>query len=153
MSSLPSPEDTLLVRESWKKIADKGVMNTVNFYDSLFENTPSARGFFPEDLSRLSEKFNYTIDFIVTNSDRLEEIKYPIEDLGRIHNKLKIDESYYPKLTEAIIHTLKKSMGEEYRSEMSQAWQNVIEYISAIMLAAPPKKENGFQKLLHKLFG
>lgn len=146
--------DTLVqdIRTSWEVMATSGMENMMMFYDKLFEIAPQVRPMFPEDLTKQSEKLAYTITYVVSNIDRLEEIKESIEDLGRIHNKLEIPADYYPPVKEALIWTIQQKMGGEYSDSIGKSWDTALDMLANIMINAPEKRENRLKKLLNKLF-
>jgi hemoglobin-like flavoprotein len=140
-----------VIQYSWERILrDPDAM--MKFYDRLFIAAPETRKLFPEDLSKQSEKLAYTIGFVVTNIDRLDSIKQSIEDLGRVHNKLNIKAEYYDIVITALIETIQDVMGQDFMPEIGVAWREALEYVSKLMINAPEKRENGFKKLLSKLF-
>lgn len=147
-----SAEEIACVQNSWDEIREFGVQNPLIFYDVFFKVAPQARKYFKNDLSLLSKKFTYTVDFVINNCGRLSEIKDEIEDLGRIHNDLSIDPSLYTIFNEAFIGLLDKLKRNDIESS-KQAWLKVLEHIGTIMQNAPAKKQNKFKALLKKLFG
>ncbi|WP_258103252.1 globin domain-containing protein [Marinoscillum sp. MHG1-6] len=141
------------IRSSWEIMVEDGLENMMMFYDKLFQIAPQVRPMFPEDLSKQSEKLAYTITFVVTNIDRIEEIKGSIEDLGRIHNKLDISADYYPPVKEALIWTIEQKMADKYKAEIGEAWNAALDFLASVMINAPAKRENKLKTLLNKLFG
>ncbi len=125
----------------------------LSFYDRLFEIAPQAKHYFPDDLTKQSEKLAYTIGFVVGNLERLDEIKGAIEDLGRFHNKLKIKPEYYLSVKTALIETIEHVMKDEYKKEMGDAWDVALTTVATIMINAPEKREPRIKKLLSKIFG
>ncbi len=148
-----STTDVRLIQESWGSIKEFKVVNAIVFYENLFKISPSSRQLFPEDLTKLNSKFTYTINFLVNNCDKLESIQESVEDLGRIHNKLNIPKEYYPIISDAIVKTIEKAMGENYSVQIGEAWERLINHMAEIMLNAPARNKNKFQRLLEKLFG
>jgi len=141
-----------IIRDSWILISAYPDA-FIKFYDKLFEISPAAKRFFPEDdLSRQGEKLSYTIGFAVENLDRLNEIKESIEDLGRMHNELNIGAQYYEHVKEALIFTIKEAMGDSYKEEVGTSWDQALTYISNVMINAPAKKRRKPQDLVRKLF-
>ncbi len=140
------------IRSSWEYVADENGENMMVFYDKLFKEAPQARKLFPDDMSKQSEKLAYTVGFVVSNIDRIEEIKGSIEDLGRFHNKLKIDPGYYPVVRDCLIDTIKDKMGEDYKEDIGKSWKVALDFVSDVMINAPEKRENRLKTLLAKLF-
>ncbi len=133
---------------------ERRIENPLIFYDAFFETAPDAKKYFPrDDFSKLGRKFNYTMDFIVSNCHQLDEIKDSIEDLGRIHVKLKIENEFYEKFNESLLVLVDKILGTQNSKEIETSWSKALTHIAGIMQNAPEKEENKFQQLLRKLFG
>lgn len=141
----------LLIDLSWEAIRQNPDA-MVRFYDHLFAIAPETRHFFSEDNTKQSEKLAYTLGFLVVNLRRLEEIRDAIEDLGRFHNRLQIEDSHYGHLKIALIETIKEIMGANYTEDVGAAWDSVLEYVSNIMINAPEKRKKRFKKLLTAIF-
>jgi len=140
-----------LIRNSWLEVAT--YPNAIlKFYDKLFEISPDSKRFFPEDLSRQSEKLAYTIGFAVENLERLDEIQESIEDLGRMHNELDIAAEYYVHVKDALIFTIKEALADSYHDEIGEAWDVALTHIATVMINAPEKKKEKRKNLLQKLF-
>jgi nitric oxide dioxygenase len=139
------------IQYSWDQIAL--VPNAMlSFYDRLFEIAPEVRTMFPEDLTKQSEKLAYTIGFVVSNLHRLPEIKSSIEDLGRKHSKLKVKPEHYTYVKTALLETIERAMKDNYNEDIGNAWDDALTYVATVMINAPEKRENGFKKLLSKIF-
>jgi hemoglobin-like flavoprotein len=141
-----------LIRGSWEKLSVEP-NKMMEFYDNLFEIAPDTRKLFPDDVSKQSEKLAYTITFLVSNLERIEEIKESIEDLGRIHNKLNIKPEYYGFVVQALLKTMKDTLQEQYNLETEEAWKAALTYVAEVMINAPEKRENRLKRLINKLFG
>lgn len=124
----------------------------MSFYDHLFKIAPETIHYFPDDMTKQSEKLAYTIGFMVGNLDRLEDIKGAIEDVGRFHNKLDIDAYQYENLKIALIETIKENMESSYSLEIEEAWKTLIDYVSDLMINAPSKKKSKLRRLLANMF-
>lgn len=147
-----SEREANLIKSSWKLMEQRRVENPLFFYESFFTVAPEARKYFPnKDFKKLGRKFDFTLDFIVSNCHQLEEIQETIEDLGRIHIKLKIEEKFYSKFNDSLLRLVSKMLDDS--KEVHNAWSKALNHISEVMQNAPDKKENKFQQLLRKVFG
>lgn len=152
--------ERFLVKESWKILKNEaGISNELVFYGSFFKLAPDAKKYFMDksglepNYKMLTKKFAYTMDFIMDNIDDLEKIPKEIEDLGSLHNRLKIEHQFYPLFNESILEILNELLGDRCTKELRQAWYKTLNYITERMQLAPIKESNAFQKLLYKLFG
>lgn len=141
-----------LINNSWD-IVMQHPSPMLAFYDRLFEIAPNTKHYFPDDITKQSEKLAYTVGFVVSNLERFDEIKGSIEDLGRFHNKLKIQPEHYMAVKTALIDTIESVMGDKYSKETGDAWDVALTAIATIMINAPEKREPRFKKLLSKIFG
>lgn len=141
------------VRSSWEYMIDDGPQKMLKFYDRLFDKAPHARSLFPKDLTRQSEKLAYTVGFVVANIDRIDSIRESIEDLGRVHNKLKIKPEYYPLVAETLIEVIQDQMGNRYQPKIGESWKKALTAIAEIMINAPAKRKNRIRKLIGVLLG
>ena len=141
------------IRSSWEYMVDNGPQKMLVFYDKLFEKAPQARGLFPKDLTRQSEKLAYTVGFVVANIDRIDTIKESIEDLGRVHNKLKIKKEYYPVVAETLVETIQHQMGDKYKPQIGESWMKALTALADMMINAPAKRQNRIRKLIGALSG
>ncbi len=139
------------ITSSWEVLSqEKDLIK--NFYKKLFEIAPQTKDYFPDDLTKQSEKLAYTIGFVVGNLDRLEDIKDAVEDLGRIHRKLKIKDEEYGYVKEALLFTINDSI-EGDNTVTIHAWDSALTYISELMINAPETRKITKKSLFKRLFG
>ena len=122
------------------------------FYEKLFEIAPQTKSYFPDDMTKQSEKLAYTLGFVVGNLDRLEDIRESVEDLGRSHRKLKIKDEEYAFVKEALLTTIDNSL-EGDSTAIIEAWDVAISYIANLMINAPEKRQPRIRPLFKRLFG
>ncbi|MEQ8474030.1 MAG: globin domain-containing protein [Marinoscillum sp.] len=140
------------ITDSWLIVSSQPNL-VKSFYDKLFELAPHTKRFFPEDLSKQSEKLAYTLNFLVLNLDRIGEIKESIEDLGRMHNKMQILPEHYGYVKDALIYTILKNMeaDAEEKAKVSEAWDLALTFVATTMINAPEKREPRFSRLFARL--
>ncbi|MEP1032552.1 globin domain-containing protein [Ekhidna sp.] len=151
MAAVLKEEEINLIDYSWE-VLSTSPQSMMRFYDHLFAIAPETRHFFPDDISKQSEKLAYTIGFIVGNLERLETIKNAIEDIGRFHNKLQIEAYHYTNLKIALVKTIEENMEEKYHEDIGKAWYSALDYVSNLMLNAATKKQGRFVRFTSKLF-
>lgn len=140
------------ITNSWDQVSrDPNLIKT--FYGKLFEIAPQTKHYFPNDLTKQSEKLAYTLGFVVGNLDRLEDIKESVEELGRTHRKLKIKDEEYGYVKEALLITIDEAIDGD-NTEAIEAWDTALTYIAGLMINAPeirkPAKRSLFQRLFSK---
>lgn len=144
-------EQIQLIKESWEILSQDSQI-VVRFYDRLFETTPETRRYFPQDMSKQSEKLAYTLGFVVANLDRFDKITESVEDLGRLHQRLHIKPEYYLAVKDALIWTIARALDAGDSSKTIQAWDLALSTIADIMINAPEKRKPRFFSLVGKLF-
>ena len=152
--------ERVLIKNSWTLLkAEAGISNHLIFYESFFKIAPEAKKFFVKkngremDFKKLTKKFTYTMDFLVNNVERYEEVSSEITDLGSLHKRLEIDPEYYILFNQSIIHLLDELLGPRATNELKIAWTKALKFIADEMQKAPIRETNHFQRLLNKLFG
>lgn len=144
-------KDISLMKRSWEQVIYYPE-SLGFFYDTLFELAPELKSHFPADLKVQREKLSYAIGFIVSNLDRIDQIRDTIEDIGRAHNGMGLKPEAYQHFINALVFTIKNELGEDYKEEIGQAWNRTLSYVISIMVNAPEKNENRFSKFLSKVF-
>lgn len=139
------------ITTSWEEVSKDPNLIT-KFYGKLFEIAPQTKQYFPEDLTKQSEKLAYTLGFVVGNLDRLEEIENAVEELGRTHRKLKIKSEEYGYVKEALLTTIDDSIDGD-NSVALKAWDEALTYIAGLMINAPEERKPAKKSLFGKLFG
>lgn len=149
---LLNEEQVRLINWSWEALSSKP-KSMIRFYDHLFDISPETRHFFPDDITKQSEKIGYSIGFIVDNLSKLHDIKDEIEALGRFHNKLHIEPNNYINVKVAFIKTIQEYLGESYHDEIGKAWDLALSYVSDLMItSSPKKKKKRFIKIISRRF-
>ncbi|WP_436515952.1 globin domain-containing protein [Ekhidna sp. To15] len=138
------------ITSSWEKVSQEKDLITC-FYGKLFEIAPQTKRYFPQDLTKQSEKLAYTLGFVVGNLDRLEDIKEAVEDLGRTHRKLKIKDEEYGYVKEALLITIDEAIEGDNTTAL-QAWDSALSYIAGVMINAPDQRKVRKRSLFKRLF-
>ena len=150
-SNTMTSESINMISKSWDLLSRDPQLVT-RFYNRLFDIAPETRRYFKDDISKQSEKLAHTLNFLVMNLDRLDEIKESIEDLGRHHNKMKIKAEYYVYVKEALLTTIQETLDEQCESGMVEAWDHALSHVASTMINAPKKREKRKLSLWARLF-
>lgn len=146
-------EDANNIVSSWENLAGKELQTMTSFYNALFKMAPEVRFYFPEDMNNLSKKLQLTINVVIDNIHDVEALIPELHKLGRFHkNKIGVEPSHYPFVVKALVFTIKKAMGEDYKDEVGESWRKMLVFISRHMIAAPPKEGNVVSKFFKKVF-
>ncbi len=139
-----------LIMSSWEKVSQDPML-IHSFYSKLFEIAPQTKSYFPNDVSKQSEKLAYTLGFVVGNLNRLDVIENSIEDLGRTHKRLKIKDEEYDFVKKALLLTLDEAL-EGDNHDALDAWDVALTHISNLMMNAKEEIVERRPSLLKRLF-
>ena len=146
-------EDANNIVNSWESLAGKELQTMNSFYNALFKMAPEIRFYFPEEMGQLSKKLQMTLDIVIDNIHNVEALIPELHRLGRFHkNKIGVESGDYPYVIKALVFTIKKAMGDDYRDEIGASWKKMLVFISRHMIAAPPRSENSVVKFFKKVF-
>ncbi|MDA1323582.1 MAG: globin domain-containing protein [Proteobacteria bacterium] len=128
-----TPQQALLVKNSFKKVAPNLDLLAENFYDCLFEIAPETRALFPADMVAQHHKFAALLSIIGGTIDRFDELEKRISNLGARHAQYKARDEHFGAVGEALLITLKMHFGEAFTSELKYAWTAAYWRIALIM--------------------
>src|SRR5262245_28161295 len=131
-----TPEQVILVQESFKKVVPIAGTAADLFYDRLFEIAPEVRTLFPADLSEQKKKLMTMLATAVTNLHKLETILPAVEALGQRHKSYGVTTAHYAPVGAALLWTLEKGLGSEFTPETKTAWTEAYNALSGVMTAA-----------------
>ena len=131
-----TPDQILLVRESFAKIAPIKAAAAAIFYDRLFQVAPEFRGLFPTDLTEQGAKLMAAIGVVAAGLERLEGIIPQIHELGRRHATYGVKDGHYVIVGDTLIWTLEKAMGDAFTPQTRKAWIEAYGMVAEAMIAA-----------------
>lgn len=111
-----------LVRTAYAQIVPIGDQASALFYARLFELDPTLRGLFQGDMAAQGRQLMLTLGFCVANLDRLDLITPVVRELGLRQVGLRVRESHYETVGQALLWTLEKALGTACSAEMRAAW-------------------------------
>jgi hemoglobin-like flavoprotein len=90
-----SPEEKLLVKETWRKVAPMADTAARLFYDRLFEIDATTRPLFKTtDLAEQRRKLIQALTMVVQGLDHLEALVPTVADLGRRHSEFGVTDAH-----------------------------------------------------------
>lgn len=133
--------DVKLVQSSWIVLAPNSMEVAKDFYNHLFDNNPEIIPYFKGDMDKQAEKLMFTLGFLVTNLERLDEIVKSVEELGRVHAKAyKVKPSHYVMVKRSLIATIEKQMQSTWTKQHYDAWYKVISTVERVMIKGASNK-------------
>ncbi|MBU2948350.1 globin family protein [Zobellia uliginosa] len=128
-----------LVQESFEKV--KPISNAAGkiFYDKLFDLDPSLRAIFPKGEDAIAAQGNKLMSMLssaVAGLNNLEMLVPVLENLGKRHIEYKVEPSHYETVGTALLGTLEAGLGDDFTSEVKEAWVSVYGTMSTVMINA-----------------
>jgi len=125
------------IKASWRllQLVDPLVIGDV-FYSKLFFEHPQLKALFKTSKEEQSKKLIDMLNVIVGRLDRLNELNDDIAALALRHAAYGVLPQHYKSVTEALLFTLQKGMGNDWNAETEQAWQSCLTTLSATMIKA-----------------
>ena len=145
------------ITDSWESFAGNELNIMLRFYSLLFKWYPHVRYHFPDDMNAMAEKLWKTIDVLVGNLRKWDDLVPVLHELGRFHRKQGIANEDYVGVVKALVATIKQGLGDEYtdeeKEEICDAWKGALVAVSRTMMSAPVKQGNVIQKFFRKALG
>lgn len=129
-----------LVEQSFAKVAPIADTAAELFYARLFELDPSLKSMFKGDLKEQGRKLMLSITMVVKGLRRPESIIAPVQQLGTRHLTYGVKQEHYATVGQALIDTLEKGLGEDFTSDVRDAWVEAYGLLSGIMIDAAYRK-------------
>ncbi|MDJ0627168.1 MAG: globin domain-containing protein [Rhodobacter sp.] len=132
---MPLSDDQLtLIRQSFDVLRHDMAPASTYFYDDLFTRAPELRELFRDDLAGQGMKFLSTLAVIVDNLHKPEDLAERYADLGGLHRTLGVTGKMFAPMGEALLATIKESLGERYTIEIEAAWRVAYQDMAAALI-------------------
>lgn len=134
-----TPEQAVLVKNSWALVTPIADKAAELFYGKLFEMDPELKSLFKGDMTEQGRKLMSMINTAVTGLDKLEVIVPAVEQLGLRHVAYGVKDKDYDTVGDALLWTLEAGLGENFTPDIKEAWAVVYGVLSNTMKAAAAK--------------
>jgi hemoglobin-like flavoprotein len=128
--------NTMLVQQSFEKVAAIGLKAAEIFYAELFTIDPSLRAMFKGDIHEQHKKLLSALALVVRSLHTPERILNAVEKLAVKHLDYGVKPEHYTYVGNALLRTLKKGLGSEFTPELFDAWVDAFRMLSQIMKKA-----------------
>lgn len=130
-----------LVQESFEKVKPIAATAAEIFYTKLFELDPSLKALFPgaptdSSMKEQGNKLMTMLGAAVAGLSNLEALIPVLQDLGKRHVDYKVEPSHYDTVGAALLDTLKVGLGDEFTSDVKDAWASVYTTMAKVMIDA-----------------
>ena len=131
-----TPEQIILVQQSFAKVLPIREQAASLFYDRLFAIDPSARPLFRGDMKTQGAKLMAAIAAVVKSLNRIDTMLDDVRALARRHDQYGVQESHYASVGEALLWTLEKGLGAGFTPDLRAAWAAAYRLLSETMIEA-----------------
>ena len=128
--------DSLIVKESFRKVIPIADQAAILFYARLFELDPSLRPLFRGDMVEQGKKLMSMIGMTVGMLHRLDMVVPHLKELGVRHSGYGVTEQHYATVGTALLWTLEKGLGPEFTPDVREAWTSAYSLIANTMIGA-----------------
>ena len=129
-------DDIRLVRESFAHLHRRRSETAALFYGRLFEIAPEVKPMFKGDITAQGVKLMETLTVALAALNDPGGLTVLLQKLGRDHRGYGVQERHYDHLEEALIWTLRTSLGAGFTPEIERAWTTLYGDMAGIMIAA-----------------
>jgi hemoglobin-like flavoprotein len=130
-----NPAQIKLVQESYAKVAPIADQAAVMFYNRLFEVAPQVKAMFPADLTEQRKKLMATLSVVVNGLSNLQSVLPAASALARRHVSYGAKPEHYPVVGGALLWTLEKGLGDNWTTEVAEAWTAAYGTLSGFMIS------------------
>ncbi|HEX8250041.1 MAG TPA: globin domain-containing protein [Pyrinomonadaceae bacterium] len=129
-----TPQQILLVQQSFALVAADADLAADIFYKRLFALDAGRRLMFPADLTEQKRKLMATLKFAVETLDRFDVFQTALANLGRKHAGYGVRDEHYATVGAALIETLRQSLGAaRFTPAIETAWQAMYAVVAVTM--------------------
>ncbi len=129
-------DDVTLVRESFAQLHRRRSETAAMFYGRLFEIAPEVKPLFKGDIAAQGVKLMEMLTVALAALNDPGGLTVLLRKLGRSHRGYRVQERHYHYVGEALIWTLRTSLGAGFTPEIERAWTSLYTEIANTMMAA-----------------
>jgi len=131
-----TPEQVLLVQNSFDKIVPIRATVGALFYGRLFALNPALRPLFTGDMLAQSLKLMAMIELVVDNLHQFDTLLPQVQALGRAHIGYGVRDTDYETVNAALLWALHVSLEEGFSPADEGAWTAAYTTLASTMQAA-----------------
>lgn len=128
-----TPENQVLVRESFAKVVPIAPQAAALFYGRLFVLDPTLKPLFKGDMNDQGRKLMAMIGTAVANLDSLQAIIPTVQDLGRRHRSYGVQPAHYDTVSAALLWALGQGLGDAFTPPVEAAWTEAYTILATVM--------------------
>jgi hemoglobin-like flavoprotein len=129
-----TPEQVAMVRSSFAELGPRTGYLAAQFYERLFEHTPSLRTMFSRDPAVQESVFVAELGVIVTSISRFDAFVALARDLGARHEAYGVTYVHYETAGRVLLEALADTLGPAFTGEMRDAWRLAFDLVAETMM-------------------
>jgi hemoglobin-like flavoprotein len=118
------------VQDSFEKVAAIGPRAAEIFYEEFFALDPSLRAMFNDNMEVQQRKLLAALGFIARSLHAPEKFLSDVEKLAVRHVGYGVRLEQYNHFGNALLRTLKKTLGPEFTPELCDAWRDAFRMVT-----------------------
>ncbi|MFA9373260.1 MAG: globin domain-containing protein [Poseidonibacter sp.] len=107
---------------------------TETMYKILFEKYPETKILFKDASDDQPKKLANAIYAYANNIDNLGNLQKGLETMVKAHVKTNIKPEHYPMVQDALLSSIKKTLGEVCTKDVENAWSSAYEFLANILI-------------------
>ncbi len=132
-----TPEQIEHVNQSWQSIVLMGDTAIAMFYRRLMDIDASSHALFADaDMRAQRIKFMDTFGLCVRSLNDLEECRPMLEQLGRRHAAIGVEDHHYDSVRDALLTMIESGLGQILDEQAKEAWNAAFDEITEPMRTA-----------------
>lgn len=140
-TSLPDRKLRLL-RHTYSLIEPRSGLAGLVFYRNLFTLAPSLRALFQTSIELQGRKLMEALGYTIATFENPDALLPVLEALGRRHVTYGVRREHYDLVIRAMLQTLAEMLGAEFSTEVHEAWEEALSFISKIMKRGANERQN-----------
>jgi hemoglobin-like flavoprotein len=136
-----SPEQRLLVKETWQNVLPIADTAARLFYDRLFDVDPITRALFETtDFAEQRRKLIQALASVVRGIDDLDGLLPTLRALGRRHTQYGVEDRHYATVGDVLLWTLEQGLGSAWTPQAKAAWSEAYAIVANAMRGGAPQE-------------
>ena len=128
-----TPDQVLLVKDSFRKVVPIAGVAADLFYDRLFSIAPELRSLFPEDMTEQKKKLIAMLATAVGNLHQFDRIASAVQDLGKRHATYGVTAVDYQPVGAALLWTLEQGLGTDFTPPVKTTWTEAYMTLASVV--------------------
>jgi nitric oxide dioxygenase len=129
-----TPEQVVLVQQSFAQVAPIADKAAEIFYDRLFEVAPAVKPLFSGDMAEQRRKLMAMLAAVVGGLSDLPSVLPAASALAKRHVDYGARPEHYPVVGDALLWTLARGLGPQWTPEVAAAWTAAYATLSGFMI-------------------